>query len=761
MKFNENVATVEGNAVFEETVKMSVENDSMPFIIKSLTDMYSNPVLALSREYISNAYDAVIARMGSKSSFGTVLDTPIEVTLPSSLNPNFIIRDYGVGMDRNVLSKVFPKYGASTKRNNNSEIGGFGLGAKSALAVVANFTVVSIKDGKKNTGIVQKGADGVGEISFLPEIETDEPSGTTVTITLPKPGELNNVFRDSSLLLGFPHGSILLNGKMHEDSVYNTDIYTKVGEDGWVQNSLLDWENSQNYRHGRNNWGRYGTKTVVVGPISYTVRADDLLTDDNIHGADADEIFDAASSYSVLNLPIGSVDFTPARENLIFSDRTIKTIVEASKRHSKAVQVFVQDSISNAPSKKEAARRADMLRLNNFKLDWTYKGEKIPKLDLSAFYVKDKTTWASNRHAKMTPSVTKLEHYYGNHHENTARTVVVTGVETAETAKFLNRLRKPFADRYNPGKINADNLTILFTQAEKSELTSWADSLAMEVFTADEWEVKGVAYRKEINEARKAARGTTAGVVNHGSLPVSVIRQAGNPFERPKVDSYYAENVAKADNVIYFRINNDAPATLSHKMAKAMTAENDNFSVKALNFALDTIRGHFAEESKVTHIVRIPASTKLDTFLKVVPNAISVDEAFKAVVKEINEDAENDAMALLITKSSYRYAWLESMTPLTTADVENEEVRSFLEEAHKAYTKAHARKTSRVVAAKSNLVFASEFSTEFSDFRNTVETANKFPLPLLEVVGSRNGERKHVVQYINLMYPAVAVQIAA
>lgn len=754
MKFNENVATVEGNAIFEETVKMSVESDSMPFIIKSLTDMYSNPVLALSREYISNAYDATVARMGSQSSFGTVLDTPIEVTLPSSLNPNFVIRDYGVGMDRNVLANVFPKYGASTKRDNNTEIGGFGLGAKSALAVVANFTVVSIKDGKKNTAIIQKGADGVGEVSFLPEFVTEEPSGTTITITLPKPSELNMVFRDSSLLLGFPHGSILLNGKMHENSVHNPNLYTPVGEDGWVQNSLLDWENSENYRYS--NVGRHGVKNVVVGPISYTVKVSDLFGSE-YSIQEMNGVFDAASTYSVLNLPIGSVDFTPARENLIFSERTIKTILDASRRHSKAVQKFVQESISEAPSKVEAARRADILRLNNFTLDWTYKGEVIPQMELSEFRVEGKEAWVADRNRKVTPGKDDLTYTHGK----TARTVIVTGVETAEQAKVLNRLRKPFADRHAPAKINTDNLIVLYTQADKSELTSWAEALVMDVFTAEEWEAKGVAYRKEINEARKAARGSTAtGVVNHGSLPVTVIEPAYNHHERPKSYSTFAAHVSKADTVIYFRINNDAPTTLSHKMAKAMSADSD-FSVKAMNFALDAIRNHYAEENKVTNVVRVPASTKLETFLKAVPHAISVDEAFKVASKEINKDAEGDALAMLISRGSYRYAWLESMTSLTTADVVNEEVRAFLEGAHKAYLKSHNRKTSRGISAKSSLVFSTEFGSVFEGFRKTVETADKFPLPLLEAIGSRYGAREHVVQYINLMYPAVAVEKAA
>jgi hypothetical protein len=755
MKFNENVATVEGNAIFEETVKMSFESDSMPFLIKSLTEMYSNPVLALSREYISNAYDATVARMGSQSSFGTVLDTPIEVTLPSSLNPNFVIRDYGVGMNRDVLANVFPKYGASTKRDNNTEIGGFGLGAKSALAVVANFTVVSIKDGKKNTAIIQKGADGVGEVSFLPELATEEPSGTTVTITLPKPSELNMVFRDSSLLLGFPHGSILLNGKMHENSVHNPALYTQVGEDGWIQNSLLDWENSENYRYN-NVGGRHGVKNVVVGPISYTVKVTDVFGSD-YSSEELNSVFDAASTYSVLNLPIGSVDFTPARENLIFSERTIKTILDASRRHSKAVQKFVQESISEAPNKMEAARRADILRLNNFTLDWTYKGEVIPKLELSAFRVEGKEAWVADRNHKVTPRKDDLNYAHGK----TSRTVIVTGVENAEQAKVLNRLRKPFADRHAPSKINTENLIVLYTQAEKSELTSWADAMVMDVFTPEEWEAKGVAYRKEINEERKAARGSTAtGVVNHGSLPVTVIEPAYNHHERPKAYSTFAAHVSKADTVIYFRINNDAPTTLSHKMAKTMSADGE-LSVKAMNFALDAIRNHYSEENKVTNVVRVPASTKLETFLKAVPHAISVDEAFKSASKEINKDAEGDALAMLIARGSYRYAWVESMTSTTTELVVNDEVRAFLESANKAYVKAHNRKTSRAISAKSSLIFSTEFGSVFEGFRKTVETADKFPLPLLEVVGSRYGAREHVVQYINLMYPAVAVEKAA
>lgn len=756
MMFNENIATVEGNAIFEETVKMSVQNESMPFIIKSLTDMYSNPLLAMSREYLSNAYDACIASMGTQSSFGTVLDTPIEVTLPSALNPNFIVRDYGIGMDRKVLSTVFPQYGASTKRDNNNEIGGFGLGAKSALALVANFTVVSIKDGKKNTGIVQKGADGVGEISFLPEMETTDPSGTTITITLPKPEALNSVFRDSHLLLGFPHGSILMNGKMHENSVFNPDLYTKIGEDGWVMNSLINWENSQNYRHRNYGFGSSNSKVVVVGPISYKVSQNDLFgdmfDDRKSYNASGKEIFDASTAYSVLNLPIGSVDFTPARENLIFSEKTRKTIIEASKRMSKGVHEFAQASVSEAPSKVEAVRRADMLRMNGFELDWTYKGEKIPVMSTDALRIEGKKVWTSNREAKVTPVPTLL------HGERSGNVVVVTGVTDAEQAKVLNRLRKPFADRYNPQRVNASTLSILYMEAEKSELSAWAEALVMELFTVEEWEAKGVAFRKEINDERKAKRAASAstGLINYGSTPVGVLSpRHGYSNDRPKVHSSYASDISTAGVVIYMRLNADAPETMSHKFAQTMMADKDApLTVRDLNDAINALISHYTQAEKTVRIVRIPANTKVETFLKAVPHAISMDEAVKAVADTISEDKES-ALELLMAQKTHRYKYLRVMAQSVEL-IENEEARAFYAEAYKAYSKADSYRTSAVISAKSRFLFADSFENLFADVRKSVKASNKFPLPLLEDVGNMGFRTDSAIQYINLMYPAAA-----
>lgn len=742
MKFAENVMTLEGNAVFEETVKMSVHNESISNIIRSLTDIYSNPMLALSREYLSNAYDATIARMGIKSSFGTILDTPIELTLPSVLNPNFVVRDYGTGMDRNILATVFPQYGASTKRDNNNEIGGFGLGAKSALAVVSNFTVISVKDGKKNTAIIQKGADGVGEVSFLPEIETKEPSGTTVTIALPNPHALNNIFRDSNLLLGFPHGSILLNGKMHENSVFNSDLYTKIDEDGWVLNSLMDWENSNN---GNRKVGSQWERVVVVGPISYRVSNQDL--------PDNPEVFGADSAFSVLNLPIGSVDFTPARENLIFSDRTINAIVDATKRLSKGVHDCVQMSITAAPTMIEAVRRADVLRMNGFELDFTYKGDEIPERKPSSLLVEDKKTWISDHNSKMTPQ--ELSYHYGN----LSRTIVVTGVKDAAAAKVLNRFRKPFADRHAPTKLSSDNLIIFYMEAENSELSKWAPALALEIYTVEEWEAKGVAYRKEINEERKAKRlaeGGDKGEVNYGSLPIGFIERKGySSYDIPKVHGGRAADVTSDGHVIYVRIDANATETFSHKFAQGLSNGKGDatLSAQTMNRILSAVTSQYSKDAKRVSFVRIPANTKVETFLKAVPHAITLDVALDTIAKEINADSEN-ILAITIAKDSRDWNWLDRLNDTYLKDIHNETVREFLSKARKELVRVEDSKERNILVSAGNFAFDPAFNSLFAEFKKETEAANKFPLPLMGDMGRNSFRMDNAIQYINLMYPA-------
>ena len=72
----------------------SIKNSPVAFEILS-SKLYSDANMAVVRELLCNAYDSHKA-CGKQ-------DVPIHVQLPSYLNKNFIIRDYGLGLSKKML----------------------------------------------------------------------------------------------------------------------------------------------------------------------------------------------------------------------------------------------------------------------------------------------------------------------------------------------------------------------------------------------------------------------------------------------------------------------------------------------------------------------------------------------------------------------------------------------------------------------------------------------------------------------------------
>lgn len=138
--------------------------------------MYRDPIRAIVREITCNARDA-------HTEIGTP-DKPIEIILPTQLSKQLQIRDYGPGINARRMWDIFIHYGASTKRRDNKQIGGFGLGAKTPFAYGDSFSVVSIHGGKKRhyTAIIDETQRG--RMNLVAEASTDEPTGTTIIIPI-------------------------------------------------------------------------------------------------------------------------------------------------------------------------------------------------------------------------------------------------------------------------------------------------------------------------------------------------------------------------------------------------------------------------------------------------------------------------------------------------------------------------------------------------------------------------------------------------
>jgi hypothetical protein len=170
--------------------------------------MYPHPIRAVIRETSTNADDARIEAGSGR---------PTEVTLPSKLHPLFTVRDYGIGMDYDTIVYIYSRYGASTKRNTNDLNGALGFGCKAPLAYTPQFTVVTVKDGLRNTISCGRKPTGGGTMTLAEKnVPTDEPNGTTVMVPV-KSEDIDEFEAEAKRLYRtFKPGTILVNGEPPE-----------------------------------------------------------------------------------------------------------------------------------------------------------------------------------------------------------------------------------------------------------------------------------------------------------------------------------------------------------------------------------------------------------------------------------------------------------------------------------------------------------------------------------------------------------------
>ena len=171
------------------TVSFGIKEDGFAHIFNVLRNqLYSNKYMAVLREYAVNGVDAHIE--------AGCPERPIEVSLPTQLNPNLKIRDYGSALTDTDIQDIYAFYGESTKRNTNSQTGMLGIGSKSAFAYGDNFVINSFVDGEKHTYNAFIDPSQVGQIAKLGVEDTDEENG--IEIVIPTKEEDVNTFTETA-----------------------------------------------------------------------------------------------------------------------------------------------------------------------------------------------------------------------------------------------------------------------------------------------------------------------------------------------------------------------------------------------------------------------------------------------------------------------------------------------------------------------------------------------------------------------------------
>lgn len=231
-----------------KAMRLSKNATSMVFQLFTKS-VYSNPVGTVVREITSNCFDSHIE---AKVNAPVIIRKTVEKDT-NTIYISFI--DYGVGMSPDRVENIYGVYFESTKRIDNTQIGGFGIGGKTPLAYKRStgtgeneydnsFFVITNYNGIKYTYVIFEGQESP-EFTLIHQEATLEGNGTEIRIpVLPKDLEsfrkemVRQLYYFENIIFeGFEDVAILNNnyqiirGKsfLYRGSDYSTNVHLCLG----------------------------------------------------------------------------------------------------------------------------------------------------------------------------------------------------------------------------------------------------------------------------------------------------------------------------------------------------------------------------------------------------------------------------------------------------------------------------------------------------------------------------------------------------
>jgi len=290
-----------------KTIEFRVDQKMAQLIFRDKLYSTEGRLRVIAQEYMANARDA--HRAAGKS------DTPIEVTLPTSLAPEFIVRDFGKGIPPSVVEDIFVVYGASTKKTSNEQNGGYGIGAKCAFSYVNAFSVTTIVEGTRYIYAASIDSDGMNQFVLMDTSPTTDLDGTEVRVPI-KSGDIvalrDWVYKVSHAWNPRP----VIKASSLE---YRTPLVDEVGD---------RWQLYRNADPFGYNVATSGI-TVTVDDIPYSI-TQQQATDISPEVSGLSAVLAANHYLLVMNFKVGEVTIPPQRESIDLTPRTKESIQKAA-----------------------------------------------------------------------------------------------------------------------------------------------------------------------------------------------------------------------------------------------------------------------------------------------------------------------------------------------------------------------------------------------------------------------------------------------
>lgn len=311
MKLHQENNVVERSGTGNEQA-FTIKATSKAFAILS-SGLYSDKIGAIVRELSCNAYDAHVAA-GTQA-------TPIQIQLPTPLNPQFQVKDFGVGLNDEGIMKLYTTYFESTKADSDDFIGALGLGSKSPFSYTDSFLVESRYNGTKRLYTSFISENGVPAITGMGSQETNEPNGLTITIAV-KHVDINTFVNAAKRQL-----------------MYFSPMPKIVGDPDFVPHKVqYDLEGTNwKVRNDRASQARFSGPRVVQGFVSYPVDFDQLAKFDT-----TGKLKNFAKINLDLYVTMGQVEVAASREALSYDNRTATNLVANLETAAGEMAVTIQ-----------------------------------------------------------------------------------------------------------------------------------------------------------------------------------------------------------------------------------------------------------------------------------------------------------------------------------------------------------------------------------------------------------------------------------
>ena len=662
-------AAVGNEGVSDDAQEMSIDEGSSVFLMDALGKLYSQPARAALREYLANGIDAHVEAGGKLPA--------IEVTLPSHDKRVLAIRDYGNGMSEENFSNILRRYGASTKRHSNKLTGGFGLGAKAGFALTDSFHMTSYQNGQRIKVRIFKIAGGKGFIEVIERSSTAERDGLLVEVDVPV-GNLEELSYEK-----------LVNDKFfaaYHDAEITVMAEDKVSRNGWGTSnyamkqvpieevSLHNPENYETLEYGGSviGWvGKHHARNTpvraIVGRVSYEIKRD---ANNNGRAYSAY----SANTYSekfgpamvnlnkferevILNLPIGSVDLPSSREEITYSERSLKTIVAVSS----SLQLVVEENVQKVVNSKETGYEAlcEVIGLHNdefWKADnviWRGKTFPLEKKAGSLSYNAKAEIYLYNKTTEVRKSLTEkmltsgmpseLRHAHLN---KNLKKVMITAKDKEEFGLALKKIRSNIADYQKSQETDKPVQVFLFHPDEP--LAFWFEN--GEKLTLDEFIEVGKSFRaKKRAEAKALTQARSGNPAFKGKTGTELREVFWVPVTK-EVASYNTVQLSAVEEVSLLENQKDF-YYLSKAEVKDVSAELSNLfpvrrGVGGSSASIDpsyarllpTLRSILGDDAK---IVFVPATRNMDDFTTAYPNVPSIVPELKKRLKDEWDEVQN------------------------------------------------------------------------------------------------------------------------